>query len=165
MLVRNIHHRTLSARPSDAAALLDSLSSTSDLLWPKESWPRMRLDRPLQVGAVGGHGPIRYAVVAYEPGRLVEFRFTGPRGFNGGHRFEVRPHDQGSVLMHTLEMDAKGMASFTWPLIFRHLHDALVEDGLSKAQRHLLEQPTPVSWSRWVVLLRYLLTPRTLRRE
>jgi hypothetical protein len=165
VLVRNIHHRMLSARTSDAAPLLDSLSSSSDLLWPKESWPRMHLDRPLQVGAAGGHGPIRYTVVAYEPGKLVEFKFTRPRGFNGCHRFEVQSHDQGSRLIHTLEMDAKGIAAITWPLIFRHLHDALVEDGLSKAQRHLHEQPKPVSWSRWVVLLRYLLTPSTQRRK
>jgi carbon monoxide dehydrogenase subunit G len=107
----------------------------------------MRFDRPLQVGAVGGHGPIRYSVVAYEPGRRVEFKFTGPRGFNGGHSFEVQEREQGSKLTHTLEMNATGITAITWPLIFQHLHDALVEDGLSRAQRYLNEEPLPVSWS------------------
>lgn len=125
----------------------------------------MRFDRPLQVGAVGGHGPIRYSVVAYEPGRRIEFRFAGPRGFNGGHRFEVVAHDQGSQLIHTLEMNTAGVAVVTWPLIFRHLHDALVEDGLSKAQRHLGEDALAVTWSPWVRLLRRLLAPVSRRRQ
>jgi hypothetical protein len=159
MLVCNTHHRTLKACVSDVAPLLDSLASASDALWPNESWPRMRFDRPLQVGAVGGHGPIRYCVVAYEPGTRIEFAFTAPRGFNGGHRFEILQQDHGSSLVHTLEMNTSGFATITWPLIFRHLHDALVEDGLSKAQRQLGEQSLEVSWSPWVRLLRRLITP------
>lgn len=47
----------------------------------------MRLDRPLDVGASGGHGPVRYVVDAHEPGRSVRFRFTDPSGFHGHHAF------------------------------------------------------------------------------
>jgi hypothetical protein len=165
VLVRNIHHRTLRAHVQDVAPLLDGLASPKDALWPVESWPRMRFDRPLQVGAQGGHGPIRYSVVAYEPGRRVEFKFTGPRGFDGGHCFEVQAQDRGSKLIHTLEMNATGIAAITWPLAFEHLHDALVEDGLSKAQRYLNEQPLPVPWSPRVVLLRRVMAPLTRRRQ
>ena len=163
MLVRNIHHRTLRASAAQVAPLLDALASPADNLWPSESWPRMRFDRPLQVGAKGGHGPIRYFVEAYEPGRRVDFKFTGPRGFNGGHRFEIQDQDEGSRLIHTLEMNATGVAAMTWPLIFWHLHDALVEDGLSKAQRFLDEQPLPVSWSLRVRFLRRAIAPLTRR--
>ena len=63
MLVRNVHYRALSVPPADVAPLLDGLASPTDRLWPVEAWPRMRFDRPLQVGAQGGHGPIRYTVV------------------------------------------------------------------------------------------------------
>ena len=91
MRVLNIHERRLAAPAAAVGALLDSLASDADALWPRSAWPAMRFDRPLGVGAVGGHGPIPYAVEEYHPGRLVSFRFLGPRGFNGHHRFEVLP--------------------------------------------------------------------------
>jgi hypothetical protein len=102
--------------------------------------------------------------VAYEPGRRVEFAFIAPQGFNGGHRFEVTPHGEGSRLVHTLEMRTSGLAILSWPLIFRPLHDALVEDGLSLAQRHLQEAPLPASWSPWVRFLRRVLASPRRRR-
>ncbi|MBK7661908.1 MAG: SRPBCC family protein [Betaproteobacteria bacterium] len=160
MHVRNIHQRSLRASPREAAFLLDGLSSAEDPLWPSESWPRMRLDRPLGPGAAGGHGPIRYTVAAYEPGRKISFRFTAPRGFDGAHWFEVSPEGEtGTLLRHTIEMNIAGPALVTWPLVFRPLHDALVEDALAKAQAALGEDPTRVPWSAWVRLLR-----RALRR-
>ena len=125
----------------------------------------MKFDRPLQIGAVGGHGPVRYAIVAYEPGIRVDFKFIGPRGFDGGHRFEVMAQGQGSKLIHTLEMHPTGFARLTWPLVFRPLHDALVEDALTKAQRHVGESPMSVPWSPWVRLLRFVLAPRSKRRS
>jgi len=56
--------------------MLDSLGSARDAVWPGGRWPVLTLDRPLQVGAVGGHGPIR-------------FRFLSPEGFVGTHGFDV----------------------------------------------------------------------------
>ncbi len=118
----------------------------------------MRLDRPLQVGASGGHGPIRYRVEAYEPGRAVVFRFTRPQGFEGTHGFEVEARSTGSRLRHVLEMEARGTACVSWPLVFRPLHDALIEDALDRAQRALGEVPArPNRWSAFVRLLRFLL--------
>jgi hypothetical protein len=165
MRVCNTHQRALKAPPGQAAALLDALASPADALWPKATWPRMHFDRPLQVGATGGHGPIRYTVVAFEPGRSVAFRFTAPRGFEGGHRFEVVPQGEGSQLIHMLEMNASGFAAISWPLVFRPLHDALVEDGLSNAQRHLGEPALSVPWTLWVRLLRRLVAPLARRRR
>jgi hypothetical protein len=115
----------------------------------------MRLDRPLQVGAIGGHGPIRYQVEMYEPGRRVRFRLRAPRGFDGFHGFEILPTDgNGTTLRHVLEMDARGPAVFTWPLVFSPLHDALVEDCLDRAARELGEVVPPREWSLWVRMLR-----------
>ncbi len=37
-----------------------TLSSDNDLVWPKEHWPGMKLDKGLVLGARGGHGPIGY---------------------------------------------------------------------------------------------------------
>jgi hypothetical protein len=65
MKVVNIHEREFQSTPDRIGALIDSLASPQDALWPKRSWPRMEFDRALNVGARGGHGPIRYFVEAY----------------------------------------------------------------------------------------------------
>jgi hypothetical protein len=155
--VVNVHERELCASPQRVGALIDSLSSRDDALWPRQCWPRMVLDRPLGVGAAGGHGPVRYVVEAYAPGQSVGLRFTGPRGFEGHHRLEiVRPMAHRCVLRHTIEMTTHGAAHLTWPLVFRPLHDALLEDALAVAQASLGQSPLVTPWSWWVRLLRWL---------
>lgn len=167
MNVRNVHERTLSAPAARVGALVDSLASEEDGLWPRDRWPAMRFDRPLGVGAVGGHGPIRYRVETYEPGRTVRFRFTAPRGFEGTHRFEVEAVDgaespgRGQArLRHVLEMRTSGPALLSWPLVFRPLHDALIEDALDRTERHVGGSPRPRRWSPWVRVLRWFLARR-----
>lgn len=166
MRVRNVHERTLAASPDEVGALLDSLASRSDRVWP-EQWPPMRFDRPLQFGAVGGHGPIRYQVDQYDPGRRVRFRFTGPSGFHGTHGYEVTAPEQGKTLLrHMLEMDARGPALLSWPLVFRPLHDALMEDSLDRVERSLGIGPAqPSRWSAYVRCLRWILRKLGLGRK
>ena len=62
MEVLNIHEREIDATYEQVGALIDSLSSEEDCLWPNHSWPRMKFDRPLGIGADGGHirGQISY---------------------------------------------------------------------------------------------------------
>lgn len=159
MHVRNVHERTLAARPEAVGALIDTLASPRDALWPHRSWPRMAFDRPLAVGAVGGHGPIRYTVDRYEPGRRVQFRFTAPRGFDGIHRYDVVPVAEATTrLRHVLDMQTSGWARVSWPMVFRPLHDALIEDSLDRAERSLGLTPRPTRWSPWVRLLRWMLS-------
>jgi hypothetical protein len=74
MIVRDVHERRFRASVDEVGALVDSLASPGDKLWPREAWPAMRLDRPLSPGAAGGHGPIRYTVDEYQPGRLMRVR-------------------------------------------------------------------------------------------
>jgi hypothetical protein len=158
MQVRNVHERVLHAPGPRVAALLDSLASAEDQLWPRDQWPAMRFDRPLRVGGVGGHGPIRYVVEAYEPGRSVRFRFTGPRDFLGAHGYEIQPVSSGGLcLRHVLSMQAVGPARLSWPLVFRPLHDALIEDSLDRAARSLGIESERSRWSAWVRALRWLL--------
>src|SRR5688572_30624625 len=126
MKVLNIHERTFDFPADKVGALIDTLASPKDRLWPNGLWPRMEFDRPLGVGAVGGHGPIRYSVEEYRPGRSVKFRFSGPRGFDGYHGFFVVPDGARTILRHTLEMTTHGPALVSWPLVFRPLHDALI---------------------------------------
>lgn len=79
-MIRNIHTQTLPISIEAAGPLIDSLSSSNDKLWPMKTWPPMKFDRPLALGAVGGHGPIRYFVSSYEQGRSICFTFTARKG-------------------------------------------------------------------------------------
>lgn len=159
MHVLNIHERTIAAPIDRVGGLIDTPASPGDRLWPHELWPAMRFDRPLAVGARGGHGPIRYDVAAYEPGRSVRFRFTGPKGFNGFHELVAEPRGPGSTcLRHTLQMRTTGLARLSWPLLYRPLHDALVEDALDKGERSLGCQPAGARWSARVRLLRWIVS-------
>jgi hypothetical protein len=100
----------------------------------------MVLDKPLGVGARGGHGPIRYYVEEFDPGRRVVFRFTSPPGFHGTHGFQVEASGVGCELHHTLDMRVSGSALVTWPFVLRPLHDSLLEDALDKVEANLSDQ-------------------------
>ncbi len=154
-MVLNIHARDLHTSRDAVGALLDSLASDQDLLWPGDRWPAMRFERPLQVGAVGGHGPIRYRVEDYEPGRAIRFRLTG-RGVHGTHGFEIKDSAPGMVrLEHRLCMRVSGVARLSWLLMFRWLHDALVEDALDRAEASVTSRSLQKRhWSLWVCFLR-----------
>jgi hypothetical protein len=159
MQVLNVHERELPAEPGEVGALIDSLASQNDRLWPGALWPAMRFDRPLGVGAVGGHGPIRYVVEAYRPGQWVKFRFTDPHGFDGHHWLEVVPGAAHcSLLRHTIRMRVFGPALLSWPLAIRYLHDALLEDALALAQASLGATPLVRPWSPWVKFLRWAMS-------
>jgi hypothetical protein len=158
MRVRNVHRRTIGS-PEQLGALLDGLAGDTDQLWPGDRWPRLRLDGPLGVGARGGHGPVRYRVELYEPSRRVRFRFERPRGFNGVHEFcVVAGGVQSAQLVHVLEARMVGAARLWWPLVFRPLHDALIEDALDNAERQVTGQlQRPARWSPYVRALRRML--------
>lgn len=158
MRVLNIHRRHLAAAPERVSALIDQLASPQDALWPCHSWPRMRLDGPLAPGARGGHGPIRYVVEQVEPGQSVRFRFTGPAGFDGWHALRLLPAgESGCVLEHRIEMRLRGRAMLAWPLLYRPLHDALIEDAFTQAEASLGLPLQVKPWPAAVRLLRGLL--------
>jgi hypothetical protein len=155
MMVLNIHERELNAPASKVGKLIDNLASTDDKLWPHDRWNAMKFDRPLSAGASGGHGPIRYFVETYEPGRSIRFRFTGPRSFLGTHAFEIEELSESKVrLRHVIDMRITGWARLQWSFIIRPLHDALLEDALDRAELFCGMQPAPRHWSFWVRFLR-----------
>jgi len=79
-VILNIHERVIPASVDAVGRMIDTLGSAGDVVWPSERWPPMKLDRPLQVGAAGGHGPIRYRVESYEPGRRGVPRYRAAKG-------------------------------------------------------------------------------------
>lgn len=155
-MIRNLHEREIDAPADEVGLLIDSLSSKTDRLWPRDAWPAMRLDGPLRVGADGGHGPVRYIVTHYEPGRRVEFQFTAPAGFNGSHSFAAIHHTEDSTMLrHELVMSPSGTAVLTWPLFYRPLHDALIEESLDRAERECGASPNRAARrSLWTIILR-----------
>ncbi|MEV2256202.1 SRPBCC family protein [Streptomyces sp. NPDC050147] len=159
MGVYNVHERLLATKGSEVGALIDSLSGgVTDRLWPHPTWTAMEFDRPLAVGATGGHGPVRYTVTAYVPGTWVRFTFSGPRGFHGFHEFTVLPVDEErTALRHTLAMKTSGLARLTWPVAYRPMHDACLEDSLDRAELACTGTLTrPARWSPYVRLLHAL---------
>ena len=163
-VIHNTHERRFAIPPAAVGALLDDLASPTDRLWPPE-WPPLRLDRPLAVGARGGHGPIRYRVDEFEPGRRVVFGFDPSCGLEGTHRLEVEPSAHGALLRHVVQARPRGRMRWAWPLAFRWLHDALSEDLLEQAERSVDRQVAQRRRSAWVRLLRWTLRPRPPARS
>ncbi len=157
--IENVHERVLDGPPATVGELVETLASRDDRVWPHRRWPAMRLDRGLEVGSDGGHGPVRYRVARHEPGRLVAFAFTPRFPIDGEHRLEVLPGPTAdtTLLRHTLTGRPHGWLRLGWPLCFRWLHDALIEDALDRATAELAGMPwqprplsVPVRALRWV---------------
>ena len=88
-VIYNVHEREYPVPAARLGALLEQVAGPESPLWPVRSWPPMILDRPLDAGASGGHGPIRYRCTAYQPGHRAEFTFTVPV-VKGTHTFSIR---------------------------------------------------------------------------
>ena len=165
MAVLNVHHRKLACSREVLGALIDELASEEDRLWPRRTWPPMHFDRPLAVGADGGHGPIRYRS-RLRSGPLDPVSLHRSARLSRLPRVRCEPSRQRCLAPTHLAMRVRGPARLSWPLVFRPLHDALVEDSLDLAERaitgHLAK---PARYSRYVRLLRRLLRrdPRSPR--
>ncbi|WP_109471689.1 hypothetical protein [Ornithinimicrobium cavernae] len=156
--MRNVHRRTIDASADAVGAHLDALGGPEDRWWPSRNWPPMILDRPLQVGADGGHGPIRYHVTGHEPGRRVRFAFHARTGLVGWHEFTVTPAGrQRCSVRHEVGARATGRMRVLVPLVVRSLHDAVLEDLLDNAERVATGRVRhPARWSLWVRVLHRL---------
>ncbi|MER7108470.1 DUF2867 domain-containing protein [Streptomyces sp. NPDC000229] len=132
--VRNAHARVIEAPAERVGALLDRIAADDDPLFPVPAWPPIRFDRPLGVGADGGHGPVRYRVTEYTPGRSLRFDFAPPD--DGHHRLYVEPLGPGRCRMvHTLEQRQGPGQALVWALLVRPVHDTVVEELLDNAER------------------------------
>jgi hypothetical protein len=153
--VLNIHKRILNQPKSKVSELIKALSSENDKIWPKGKWPAMKFEGGIQVGAKGGHGPIRYTVEKYNPNEIIQFRFSRPKGLNGIHKFEIRElGDNQTEIKHTIDMNTEGKGTWLWLLAIRSLHDALIEDGFDKLENNFPGEVKSTEWSGWVKFLR-----------
>ncbi|MFJ5988546.1 SRPBCC family protein [Lentzea sp. NPDC092896] len=149
-MIRNIHTRDLGV---PAGPFVDRIQE----LWPP-AWGRQEFDRPLGVGADGGHGPIRYHCTSFTPGESITFAF---REGHGTHTLSA----SGTVIRHELVGDFPLAARIRWALVVRWLHDACLEDLFDNFERAAGREPaTPARWSPWVRLVRRVIVPRTNRQ-
>jgi hypothetical protein len=159
-VMRNAHQREFDVPAATVGALLAELPTR---LWPADRWPPTVLDNGLTVGSTGGHGPIRYSVAEYEPGKRLRFAFDPTIGLDGFHEFTV--HDLGPDrcrLVHDMGGRLHGPMVLGWPLAFRWLHDALLRDLLDNTERAVTGRVRrPARWSPWVRLLRSVASRRT----
>ncbi|MBM7775770.1 hypothetical protein JOD54_005974 [Actinokineospora baliensis] len=156
-MIHNRHQRALPVPVADAGHLIDAMASP-DGIWPAR-WPALSLDRPLAVGATGGHGPIHYTCTDYIPGRRVELAFAPGAPLAGEHALTLLPGQtpNTSILRHDITARPQGAGHVLWPLVIRWLHDALLEDMLDNAERAVGHPPAhKARWSPWVRLLRRL---------
>ncbi|MEV8510404.1 DUF2867 domain-containing protein [Actinoplanes sp. NPDC051475] len=134
--VHNVHERALPVPAAEVGRLLDRIGAADDPLWPSPAWVPMRFDRPLGVGADGGHGPVRYHVTGYRPGRQVEFTFHPRTGLHGTHTLEVvddGPH--ACLLRHRLTARPSGAMRLLWPAMVETCHDTVIEHAFDNAER------------------------------
>jgi hypothetical protein len=151
------HERVIEAPAEVVGALLDRLSADDDPVFPTPAWQAMTFDRPLGVGARGGHGRVRYSVTEYEPGRRVRFAFTPPD--SGFHEMTVEPMGERRCrVRHVLETRPRGVHRVLWPTVVRPVHDSMVEEILDNIE-HVATGGVahPVTWSPRLRLLNRLL--------
>jgi hypothetical protein len=160
--MRNTHTRRIDAPAATVGALIDDLAGPGDRLWPSPAWWPLRLDRPLGIGAAGGHASVHYHVIGCEPGRSVRFEFAPGDGLVGYHELSVAPDGPDAcVLTHDMAGRVEGSDIVAWPLVIRWLHDALIEDLLDNAERAATGTVRrPYRRSAWVDLWRRLMSEK-----
>ncbi len=169
MKVYNRHDRIISTTETIAASILDSLSGPDDRLWPHETWPPMQLNGPLGKGSRGGHGPIRYHVEEFIPGKKAVFRFEPAglaAGLDGIHYFEISPVNGIIRVAHVIEASCGPAMWLKWRFVIEPLHDALIEDAFDKVENAIAGENLKSSpWSGRVKFLREMIARKRRREE
>ena len=100
------------------------------------------------------------------PGESIKFRFAGPTGFDGFHGYQrIKTTAHTVVLRHALEMTTHGLAVLSWLVVYRPMHDALIEDSLATAEASLGQAPQITPWSFWVRFLRWVVSHGKARAQ
>ena len=157
MKVINIHNREINQPKSEVAKLFETLATENDMVLATDKWSPMKLDKGLQVGSKGGHGPIKYFVTDYQQGNSITFQFD-LTGFNGFHKFEISEIESDKThLKHTIDMTTSGSATLKWVLAIRSLHDAYIEDAFDKVENYFTIDKKKVEWTMWIKILRKIM--------
>ena len=162
-----MHRRKINQPKEDLGRLLKSLATIDDKIWPYEKWPAIRFQDGLQIGLNGGHGRIRYTVVAFKEGEHATFEFTKPDGFIGTHAFSIQGLSENTTeIIHEIKMRTSTLkATFFWLTILKWLHDALIEDAFDKLENHFSPEKKETKYSIWVTFLRHLYKRKSFKSQ
>ncbi|NND33326.1 MAG: hypothetical protein HKN76_12110 [Saprospiraceae bacterium] len=154
MKVLNVHSRIISATTDEIAEIIGTLATPSDLIWPIGKWPAMKFKDGLEIGNTGGHGPIRYCV-SQKRTNYIEFTFSNPKGMVGVHwiKWESVRHQETKII-HCIDMNTMGLATFKWKLVIEPLHNALIEDAFDQLENRFSSRAVKTPWSPYVHSLR-----------
>ena len=133
----NYHARLVSRPAAEVYQRLAMMGGGLDDLWPLPSIP-MKVEGALAPGVQAGHGPIRYKLVAIEPGRRIEWRFTMAK-LHGRYEYHVEAAGGGTLVENTIEGSVTGELVEVWPTALGRLHDWVMERILDR----LCEPPAP----------------------
>lgn len=162
MKVTNTHKRIINQPKQNISPLLKTLSAKDDKVWPKQYWPAIKFENGLSLGAVGGHGIIKYVIENYNQGESITFRFLKPKGFNGIHKFDINTINETTTeIKHSIDMETKGLATLQWMFVIRWLHDALIENAFDCVENNFLATKKFTKWNAWVHIWRFIF--KTLR--
>ena len=154
MDVINVHKRIIEKPIIDIARLLNTLATENDMMLATDRWPRMRLDKGLQVGSKGGHGLIKYFVTEYVHEKSITFQFD-MKGLYGYHKYSlIELGSYKTELSHTLEITTTGSATLRWAIAIRWLHDAYIEDAFDKVEDYFKKDKRSINWNLYVRILR-----------
>ena len=157
MKVFNQHKRIINQPKEKISKLIEKLASKEDKIWPHNKWSPMRFKDGLKVSSKGGHGIIRYTIIAYNPEHGIKFQFTSPKEFDGTHEFSmIELDDNQTEVNHVINMETHGIATIQWIVFIRWLHDALIEDALDNIENHFSDEKKTSKWSVWVKLWRWI---------
>ena len=155
MRVINSHKRIINQPIEKVSKLFKSLATNEDHIWPSNNWPEMRFNEGLKIGNRGGHGRIRYTIIAFEPGKHIKFEFSKPDGFNGTHELNLNViSEDASEISHLIKMNTNYKASFLWVFVIRWLHDALIEEAFDNLENYFSEEKKEAKYNFWVTNLR-----------
>jgi hypothetical protein len=160
MKVINIHKREINQPKHEVAKLFKTLATENDLMLATDKWSPMKLDKGLQVGSKGGHGPIKYFVIDYQLDNSITFQFD-LTGFNGFHKFHLTELETDKTeLSHLIDMTTTGSATLKWALAIRWLHDAYIEDAFDKVENYFANDKKRSEWNWSVKTLRRVMRPK-----
>jgi len=140
----NIHSRVLRAPIEAVQPWIERSWSGGDKdIYPRDvvrSWrknpPEVAKDALVPGVTRMGHGPFCFRFEEWDGRR---WRVTVEKaGYLGWHGFDLEPVASGSRIIHTIDLQLRGMARLMWPLMIAPLHDWIVEamfDRLEEALR------------------------------
>jgi hypothetical protein len=133
----NYHARVVPRPPDEVYRRLSMMGGGLDDCWPLPSVP-MKVEGALAPGVPAGHGPIRYELVAIDPGARIEWRFNMEH-LRGRYEYRLAPAGDGTLVENVIAGTVTEALVDVWPSALGRLNDWVMERLFDR----LAEPPAP----------------------